>query len=181
MRVAVSVLAAVLLVVGLIVVRANGRETTAEKQPARRFVVDCRIVSEEPPQKDRRGRIVNRPLDFKVPAVTARDGEKASIEDLGQETFALARLPQGEVTRTVAEGTRLEMVVTGAADDKAVLDITAELSSSQATPGENGESVCLSFAKLRGIECVKLGQKAVFRASPSQRWRLEATVRAAQE
>lgn len=181
MRVAVSVLAAVLLVAGLIVVRANGRETTAGKQSARQYIVDCRLVSEEPPKKNWRGRVISQPLDFKVPPVIARDGEKASIEDLGQESFSVARLPQGEVTRTVAEGTRLEMVVTGVADDKAILDITAELSSSQATPGENGESVCLSFAKLRGIECVKLGQKAVFRASPSERWRLEATVRAAQE
>lgn len=181
MRVAISVLAAVLLVAGLIVVQANGWETTTEKQSARQFVVDCRILSEEPPQKDSHGRIINQPLDCKVPPVTARDGEKASIEDLGQETFAVARLPQREVTRTVAKGTRLEMVVTGVADDKAILDITAELSSSQASPGKNGESVCLSFAKLRGIECVKLGQKAVFRAAPSQRWRLEATVRAAQD
>lgn len=112
--------------------------------------------------------------------MTAREGEKASIQDVGQETFAVARLSQGEVTRTVASGTKVEVVVTGVSNDKAILDITAELSSPQATPGKNGESVCLSFAKLRGIECVTLGQKAVFRVAP-QRWRLEATVTAAKD
>ena len=179
MRFAFSVFAALSLFVGLITVQSKGWAETAEMQPARRFVVECRIVSEEPPAKDRHGRAISQPLDFKTPPLTAREGEKASIADLGQKTVSVARLPQGDVTRTVTSGTALDVIVTGVSNDKAILDITAELSSPQTTPVKYGESVCLTFAKLRVIECVTLGQKAVFRV-PSQGWRLEATVKAAQ-
>lgn len=180
MRIAVGFSAALLFFVGLLTVQANGWAETAEAQSARRFVVACRIVSEESPAKDRRGRAISQPLDLQAPPVTARDGERASISDLGQKTFSVARLPEGDVTRTVTSGTSLEMIVTSVSNDKAILDITAELSSPQTIPVKHGESVCLTFAKLRAIECVTLGQKAVFRV-PSQGWRLEATVKAAQD
>ncbi|HUY88952.1 MAG TPA: hypothetical protein VMV10_09480 [Pirellulales bacterium] len=180
MRVAVSVLAAVLLVVGFIAVQANGWEKAAEKRSVRQFVVDCRIISEEPPQKDRRSRIVSQPVDLKAPPVKAREGEKASVADLGQTAFAIVRQSQGDVTRSVTSGTSIELVVTSVSNDRAILDVTAELSSPHATSSKTGQSVCVSFAKIRGIECVTLGEKTVFRL-PRQDWRLEATVRAAQD
>lgn len=180
MRFAFSVFAALSLFVGLIAVHSKGWAETAEMRSARRFVVECRIVSEEPPARDRRGRAISQPLDLKAPPVMARDGERASISDLGQKTFSVARLPQGDVTRTVTSGTLLDVIVTSVSNDKAILDITAEFSSPQTTPVKNGESVCLTFAKLRAIECVTLGQKAVFRV-PSEGWRLEATVKSAQD
>lgn len=180
MRLAIGFSAALLFIVGLLALQAKGWAETAETQSARRFVVACRIISEEPPAKDRRGRAISQPLDLKAPLVTARDGERASISDLGQKSFSVARLPQGDVTRTVTSGTVIDVIVTGVSNDKAILDITAELSSPQTTPVKYGESVCLTFAKLRVIECVTLGQKAVFRV-PSQGWRLEATVKPAQD
>ena len=52
MRPAVCFSAAVLLVVGFVAVHASDREKATDNPPARKFVVECRLVSEEPPKKD---------------------------------------------------------------------------------------------------------------------------------
>jgi hypothetical protein len=171
MRNTVSSFAITLLLVGCFQAtqgeEAGSDQRTKDTKSVRQYTVDCRIASDNPKE-----------LSFAVPKVTVRDGEKASISDTSQRPFAVAAKTEcgvkKPITQAITEGTTIEMTVRSHGDDKAILDLTVELSSARDVPSENGQSVRVNFEKGRVIECVSLGKKVT---TPMRGWSIEVVVK----
>ncbi|MHB8972968.1 MAG: hypothetical protein ACYC3X_01385 [Pirellulaceae bacterium] len=162
MRAALVLLAGMTLCVGLCLARcgdaAKADESSAVPGGGTEYSVDCRIISEK--------------LTFAVPRTTVRDGVMATVADTTERSVIIAEKVEANSTtpirRVFTEGTTIEMTVTRVGPEKAVLDLTVQLSA--VCPGSPPR-----VNALRGqvAACLSMGQPV--RATLGD-WTVEAVV-----
>jgi hypothetical protein len=128
------------------------QEKVTETKCVQQYTVECRYAGK------------GKNMNWTLPIITLRDGEKKLLEDVGKKTVvfrAESDVENNPIKREVTEGTTIEVTVIGNGKKTAVLDFSLQLSGNPAFRDKKDGQVRWLTGKSRVIECVTLGKKTV--------------------